>query len=308
LNLIKGSGYKGVTDLEHAIAGNPSRVFVRFYLRIASGQVQNIGSFAHAVFLNTASSAEIALDFRRCGEVNGGYFDCNNGTHLLAIHSYSPEVWIANNQKARGVRDYFIWENHENEWVCVEWMVDLGNDLTSLWINGEPHVIDFPMDFSSSSASSVIFSGFTQSTSGEINYYYDDIIVSTSYIGPKGEIQDQDTTSPEVSGFQPTNNATNVSQDTNIVANILDGGEGVDRDSIQMTVNGSVVSPTITGSPQNYTLTYDPSHSFDLGQTVSVSINAQDLNSPPNIMTEARYRFSIDGIKSPSNLRVVAVP
>lgn len=299
LVLIKSEGRKGVSDLEHDIPGNPSRVFARFYLRIPSGQMQNVGSFAHVVFLNTASSAEVALDFRRCGEVNGGYYDCNpSGNHYLAIHSYSPEVWIANNQGARGSRNYFVWEEHENEWVCVEWMVDFANDRTSLWINGQAQVVDYDMEFTYSSASSIYLSGFSQDTSGEINFHYDDVVVNTNYIGLRGvgspapqPIVDVD--SPLSTSFSPVNNAVNVSPSTNIVAHILDGGDGVDRDSIEMQINGVVVTPEIGGTAADYTLSYDSPQDYSAGELVTVTLNAQDLHSPPNKMPEVNYSFTI---------------
>ena len=188
LLLLKGDGHKSTVDISHSISGSPTVVYVRFYLRIPSGETANAGSMAHVVFLNTASQAEVALDLRKCGEYNGGYFDCSSalgGKRVLAVHTYNPEIWIANNQKPAGQRDYFIIDDHEGEWILVEWKVDFAGDKTSLWINETAHVIDYSMPWANSSAGSIVLSGFTQNTSGNIHYYFDDVVVSTSYIGPR---------------------------------------------------------------------------------------------------------------------------
>jgi len=58
---------------------------------------------------------------------------------------------------------------------------------------------------------------------------------------------------------------------------VKDDGDGVDSSTIQMVVNGVNVSPSITGTPADYTLTYDPSADFTNGQNVFVTIQASDL-------------------------------
>jgi len=190
LMLLKADGKKSTVDLTHAIAGSPGKVYVRFYLYIPSGETTNVGSFCHLVFLSTSQSAEVALDFRKCGEYDGGYYDCTSvlgGKHVLVAHSYNPEQWIGNNQAARGgSRTYFPIEDHEAEWILVEWMVDFDNDKTSLWINETAHVIDYDMAWSYATTDMVMFSGFSLNTSGAIHYYFDDIIVDETYVGPRG--------------------------------------------------------------------------------------------------------------------------
>ena len=103
-----------------------------------------------------------------------------------------------------------------------------------------------------------------------------------------------DITPPYTSNHNPTKDATNVPGDTNIVVHIKDDGEGVDQSSIVMTVEGATVTPTITGTAQDYTLTYTPATPFDYSQVVGITLNAQDLASPPNIMPPDSYSFTIE--------------
>ncbi len=326
LVLLKGDGEKSTVDLGHAIPGNPPVVYVRFYVYLPSEEIWNIGSFAHLVFLNSASSAECCLDFRgrsfgfckptdrnpsNCCPYNEGYSDPNRPCHgenakgyewtghvMLAPHTYGPEDWAV---ETEGVP--FFWEEHTDEWVLVEWKVDFANDKTSLWINEIPYIVNYDMDFSWTSGTSVVFSGFTQNTSGNIHYHIDDIVVSTSYIGPKdGGPPNEDSTSPNTSNLSPAKNASNVPPDTNISVHVQDNGDGVDQSSIAMKVNGEIVSPSISGVPSDYTLVYDPPEDFEPGQTVSVTIDAQDLHYPANEM-QGSYSFTIAGQSGGSNTK-----
>jgi hypothetical protein len=100
-----------------------------------------------------------------------------------------------------------------------------------------------------------------------------------------------DSGKPVIAGHFPAKNCTGFFKDSEIKLNIQDNEEGVDRSSIVMTVNGQTVTPTITGTAENYTLTFKHDGSFEPGK-VTVSIQAQDLNSSPNIVTE-EYSFTI---------------
>jgi hypothetical protein len=62
---------------------------------------------------------------------------------------------------------------------------------------------------------------------------------------------------------------------------VRDDGAGVDISSIVMTVNGIPVTPIITGTPADYTLTYVPSTDFECGQIVNVTVDAHDLATAP---------------------------
>ena len=88
-----------------------------------------------------------------------------------------------------------------------------------------------------------------------------------------------DTTAPYTDGHTPAASATSIALGTNIVVHVKDDETGVDVNSIVMKVNGVTVTPTITGTSADYTLTYDPSSDFAHGQTVYVTVDAQDLAS-----------------------------
>ena len=86
-----------------------------------------------------------------------------------------------------------------------------------------------------------------------------------------------DTTSPYVTGRIPDRMAVNVTPDTMITLHVKDDETGVDQTTIQLTVNGVVVNPIITGTPADYTLDYQPSQDFQNNNTVYITVEASDL-------------------------------
>ncbi|MFH2137589.1 MAG: putative Ig domain-containing protein, partial [Candidatus Omnitrophota bacterium] len=86
-----------------------------------------------------------------------------------------------------------------------------------------------------------------------------------------------DTTPPYTTGQTPANGATGIAKDTDIVLHVKDDGAGVDINTIIMKINGAVVTPVITGTPADYTLTYSPGSEFENGEVVNVSVEASDL-------------------------------
>ena len=88
---------------------------------------------------------------------------------------------------------------------------------------------------------------------------------------------DLDTIAPTAQIDVPAYGATNVSVDTNIVVHVRDNGRGVDLSTIVMTVEGAVETPSISGDPSDYTLTYDPTSDFTNAQEVNVDVVASDL-------------------------------
>jgi hypothetical protein len=101
-----------------------------------------------------------------------------------------------------------------------------------------------------------------------------------------------DESPPYVDGCVPAPGALDVDIGANIVLHVKDDGDGVDQTSIVVTVNGVQVTPTITGTPADYTVVYDPPSDFDYSQTVTVTVNAADLCSPPNVMAQVVYSFT----------------
>lgn len=102
-----------------------------------------------------------------------------------------------------------------------------------------------------------------------------------------------DTEPPYVSNINPLTGATSVAEDTNIIVNLCHDGMGIDQSSIVMTVDGITVVPMITGTHAEYILTYDPPQNFSYSQVVNVTIDAQDLNNPVNVMSQYSSSFTI---------------
>lgn len=105
------------------------------------------------------------------------------------------------------------------------------------------------------------------------------------------EFTGEDTTPPTVSGRNPESGETGVLESTNIVVHVTDSGDGVNSGTIVMTVEGSQVTPSISGTGADYTLTYNPPSDFSYDQVVNVTIDADDNNS--NSMTQDSYSFTI---------------
>jgi hypothetical protein len=99
---------------------------------------------------------------------------------------------------------------------------------------------------------------------------------------------------PYVNECDPLPNAVDVAIDARIVLHVRDDGNGVDKGTISMTVRGVQVSPSIEGTPVDYTLTYHPPSGFDYGETVTVTVDAADRSSPSNVMAPATYAFTIE--------------
>jgi hypothetical protein len=133
--------------------------------------------------------------------------------------------------------------------------------------------------------------------SSNLFYYYDpagsyERVYSAVLILEHGESA-PDTTPPYTTGHDPAKDVTDVLLDTNIVIHVRDDGTGVDQSTIVMKVEGGVVTPTITGTQADYTLTYNPPADFDYGQVVDVTVDASDLNGTPNVMPTDSYSFTV---------------
>jgi hypothetical protein len=99
-----------------------------------------------------------------------------------------------------------------------------------------------------------------------------------------------DTTPPYATNHSPAPGATGVAINTLITLEIRDAGVGVDQSTITMTVNGSPITPSISGTSAAYTLSYNPPVDFAYDQTVSVEVDASDLDG--NAMATDSYSFT----------------
>ncbi|KKW01417.1 MAG: Galactose oxidase [Parcubacteria group bacterium GW2011_GWA2_48_9] len=99
-----------------------------------------------------------------------------------------------------------------------------------------------------------------------------------------------DTLAPILSNLSPFSGATSVSANTNISLHVTDSAYGVDKSSLGMTVNGSAVTPVVTGTPSDYLIVYNPPSDFTSPQNVQVHIEAQDLAG--NTLSQS-YSFQV---------------
>jgi len=153
-------------------------------------------------------------------------------------------------------------------------VIDAGNWASAAQVSGEP------VPGAAGSSESMVISGL----SAETTYYFamkvtDDAANESGLSNVISQLTASvpDTTPPYVSGYSPPKGAANIAADTDIVLHVKDDGVGVDISTIVMKVNGQVVSPTITGTPADYTVTYDPITDFEPGQIVTVTVDAADL-------------------------------
>jgi uncharacterized repeat protein (TIGR02543 family) len=116
--------------------------------------------------------------------------------------------------------------------------------------------------------------------------YWDDLVVNPLPPEP-------DESPPFAHGHDPGLGAINVALSSDVVVHVADSGEGVDMASLAMSVGGVSVSPTVTGSLYDYTLTYDPTLDFDESEVVTVTVDACDLAGSAHCMVTKVYTFAI---------------
>jgi|GEM_PF-6788732 len=102
--------------------------------------------------------------------------------------------------------------------------------------------------------------------------------------------QIEDGTPPYTADHNPVKYATDVLLDANIIVHVKDDTSGVDQSSIMMKVDGNTVSPAITGTSSDYTVTYNPPTDFNYNKTVTVSIDASDKSG--NAMATDTWSFT----------------
>lgn len=107
-------------------------------------------------------------------------------------------------------------------------------------------------------------------------------MISAIEIISVGQEEIYDETPPDISGWNPWQDAAEVSTDTGILVSITDDEAGVDLNSIVMIVNGKEVAPEIVGDPYRYNLYWTPSAPFEYGEKVTVFIGASDMAELPN--------------------------
>ena len=185
--LLLGSEHAG-GDIYHVTGNNPI-IYIRLYLKMT-----NINGGSHFIFINTASAAHCCLGFKDC-QSTAPYEGCDIG-HYLTAQSYAGDYESKSYNQPTG--SPFNWDNHLNEWHLVEWKVNVPDGTTSLWIDEVSQLTDYHKTWSlgsdSSYAHDVIISGW--GLGGDSTYYIDDVVISTSYIGPRNDSQPVPDTTP----------------------------------------------------------------------------------------------------------------
>lgn len=101
---------------------------------------------------------------------------------------------------------------------------------------------------------------------------------------------------PYVSELSPAHGATRQPPDTPIGFRVLDDEAGVDSASVALTVDGSVFGPNdlvMSGTESGYWVRWEcPEGCFEYGDTVRVSVRAQDRALRPNLL-ETQFYFCV---------------
>jgi len=97
-----------------------------------------------------------------------------------------------------------------------------------------------------------------------------------------------DTIPPYVSAWSPADGAIDVPRETDIYCEVRDDGTGVDRESIQLIINGIdyswlVVTDSFAGG---YAVNYDPVLDFGWDSDVTCILSAYDLETPSNYVSD----------------------
>ncbi len=103
-----------------------------------------------------------------------------------------------------------------------------------------------------------------------------------------------DVVPPFTRGHNPAIGARNVLPETPILVEVHDDGAGVDTTALVMFVNAVRVAPKLFGfNEKRVLLSYQPPSPFHYNEEVRVTLRAQDLAQPANVMPEENYSFYI---------------
>jgi predicted CXXCH cytochrome family protein len=112
-----------------------------------------------------------------------------------------------------------------------------------------------------------------------------------------------DATPPEISNLNPANGSVNVTADSNLTFTLSDDISGVDWSTFSISITGNKgysenytgTSPQVseTGTPASYDVTVDPDTSFGSGETITVTVNVDDLGG--NALVPPAWSFRAVG-------------
>ncbi|MBN1349274.1 Ig-like domain-containing protein [candidate division KSB1 bacterium] len=197
------------------------------------------------------------------------------------INDYTPQLkWSIPDDSNGDTLHFKIELDNDNNWANIDYVISSKEDITGF--SPTPPFIQ----------GSGLASYTSQSVLTEGDWWWQviawDGLVYGSY-SDKNKFT-LDITKPFTSNHEPAQNAQNVAVKTNIIVHIKDNISGVKQSQIVMKVNQARVSPVITGSNSDYTLTHNPANDFENNQTVIVSIDGED--NAGNIMDTDSYSFT----------------
>ncbi|MFC1517960.1 LamG-like jellyroll fold domain-containing protein, partial [Candidatus Margulisiibacteriota bacterium] len=200
------------------------------------------------------------------------------------------------------------WSANEVIHMAVSFDKDAGAESKiKLYINGNAQT------FSSAVSDQTWTAYDADITSG---YYSPDVYIDNIkiYNYAKTDFSDRfyegfapDTTPPTVSIVTPTEDATSVPTNSVVAFTITDNAWGVASESITVEIDGvtyqhPTAAMTIGGDQWSYSVTVDPLSDFEMGDTIEVTINADDITG--NAMITKNYSFTtyaypgpMDGIR-----------
>jgi parallel beta-helix repeat protein len=308
--------YGNTTALDSSLATNHTQVLTEldadttYHYRVISRDGQgNEAVGSDYTFTTASSSTNLALGITASVDgtypgytinpITDGVIDPHGGTATTWASDESSTLphWIVidfgENHRVGNVTIFWAWNDYQAQWMTPrEYHIQHwdGSDYLNAAVVTDPPI------------GSVTISAFPEVITSRIRVYqpanmgpefYPEVIWLTE-LEIYGLSDTVDTTPPTTEGYNPAPDAVDVPIDANIVFHLTDSGEGVDQSSIGVTVEGEDVSSSldIQGTPFDYTITYDSPVDFGYSQVVDITIDAQDLASPANVMTTFSYSFT----------------
>ena len=288
-----------------------TEVYVRYYFKKSAGQC---ASWAQKGLLvdGGGPGAQVSSDFL-CAE-------------KFAIHSYELEQNMGMEFAEQNIGYDLVAQ--ADKWYLVELHVKMNtpgsaDGIAELWMDdattGPPSSQTLRMRYTNLNWGATsgsrwkrvsLLTNYQNSATAPLYQYvwYDQVVVSKSRIGPMGA-STSDISPPYTDTFSPSNGATGVAVGaTSFSFHLKDTGTiSSGADSSSLTVNcpsygGSktcAAGLTCTGSSADYTVTYG-SLSLGYSNVVSCTINGQDLASPPNVMSQQNYSFTVQPNPNPA--------
>lgn len=99
----------------------------------------------------------------------------------------------------------------------------------------------------------------------------------------------KDVSPPLAQNLYPGPKAHDIPPDTSLSFRLKDTQSGVDKNSIQIFMNGNPIIPRLKGSPQEFWIEHPFQPPFGEMDSVSIRIFAQDQVTPPNVLDTTFY-------------------